>query len=102
MASFIPSVSVVIYAQGKRLFRAVAEAIVFIVGQNRAVLQRKAVTRDQDAAEFQLAYPLYFEQCKAWVAKVTKATINSLLQVLIGGSEPYLKVKELTCMLWWL
>ena len=71
----------VVCPQGKRLFRGVALAILFVVRRRLVVLRRKQATRDREAAEFQMGLPLYFEQCKAWVIKATKPTITSLLQV---------------------
>ena len=56
-------------------------ALRFIRGMSKAVLANKAKTKPQEAADFALSFPLYFEQCKAWVSKVTKATYTSILQV---------------------
>jgi hypothetical protein len=38
-------------------------------------------TSVQEAQEFGVAFPLYIEQSKAWVSKVTKSTITSIAQV---------------------
>jgi hypothetical protein len=67
--------------QGKRLFRAAGAAVLFIVAPKVAVRNQKRLTMEQEAAELAVALPLYFEQCKAWVGKVTKPTVTSILQV---------------------
>jgi hypothetical protein len=73
------------FKQGAVLFRSVGWGVVFVCMLKRSWLASKGKTKEQEARELALSLPLYLEQCKAWVNKVTKATVASILKVRVCG-----------------